>query len=629
MNRRDLLLYAALTAMTGAVLIGFLTEARRLTGGVLGAPLDDTWIHFQYARNLAHGHGFSYNPGQPTPGSTAPLWTVLLAGPARISAELMPTALALSAAFWLATVLLTAGWARRLTSGYGPAFVAGAGVALNGRMAWAALSGMEATAFAALSVAAVWAFTRRGWRWWVGLLFGLAGQLRPEGHALFALAALLAWLQLDDRPLAERVRLFLLPVVAYGVVAAPYAVFSLSTTGLPLPNTFYAKSTTELFFSVRTLRETLALHAQDNLPALLLVPLGWWLLWRHSRLSAAWLVALPLLTALIVDQVWHHGRYTLPLVPFQMLAAALGLFLVQLRVPRRWSAATTGVLALVVLAGGAVRLPYWAQMLGNNVREIEEIDVALGRWLADNTPPNAVIAVDDIGAIGYLSQRRIIDLHGLISPEMWPVIRDEPFGRPRNEALARLLSAAPPDYLAVFPVWRYELAHNPHVAAPVHEVTTPTHTMVLEQTARVYAFTPPYIATAAPDAPVNAVFGGAVQLLGVDWGAPETPGVALALTLYWQSVAPLAERYDVFVHVVDAGGTIVAQADREPVAGLAPTSRWQPGDIVRDPLTIALPDGPTGATLTVNVGLFLRETGARLPLDGGGDSLRLGQFTLP
>ena len=49
-----------------------------LVGG-LGFPLDDSWIHLQFARNLAAGHGLSYNPGEMVTGSTAPLWTALLA----------------------------------------------------------------------------------------------------------------------------------------------------------------------------------------------------------------------------------------------------------------------------------------------------------------------------------------------------------------------------------------------------------------------------------------------------------------------------------------------------------------------------------------------------------------------
>src|SRR5919106_989688 len=50
--------------------------------GVAGFPLDDSWIHLHFARNIAEGAGFAYNPGRPVAGSTAPLWTLLLAGAA-------------------------------------------------------------------------------------------------------------------------------------------------------------------------------------------------------------------------------------------------------------------------------------------------------------------------------------------------------------------------------------------------------------------------------------------------------------------------------------------------------------------------------------------------------------------
>src|SRR5436309_16031441 len=49
-----------------------LAEIARLQGG-LGFPLDDSWIHLQFARNLARGLGLSYNPGPLVPSSPAPL----------------------------------------------------------------------------------------------------------------------------------------------------------------------------------------------------------------------------------------------------------------------------------------------------------------------------------------------------------------------------------------------------------------------------------------------------------------------------------------------------------------------------------------------------------------------------
>ena len=44
-------------------------------------PLDDSWIHRVYARALAHGEGFAYNPGQQETGATSPLWVIVTAPP--------------------------------------------------------------------------------------------------------------------------------------------------------------------------------------------------------------------------------------------------------------------------------------------------------------------------------------------------------------------------------------------------------------------------------------------------------------------------------------------------------------------------------------------------------------------
>src|SRR4051794_21135502 len=55
--------------------VGLLLAELYLLGGHLGLPLDDGWIHLQFARNLAHGAGLAYNPGERVAGSTAPLWT--------------------------------------------------------------------------------------------------------------------------------------------------------------------------------------------------------------------------------------------------------------------------------------------------------------------------------------------------------------------------------------------------------------------------------------------------------------------------------------------------------------------------------------------------------------------------
>src|SRR5687767_11811652 len=67
---------ALLAALVACLL--YLRAERALLDGRLGLPLDDSWIHLQFARSLAGGEGLAYNPGERVAGSTAPLWTALL-----------------------------------------------------------------------------------------------------------------------------------------------------------------------------------------------------------------------------------------------------------------------------------------------------------------------------------------------------------------------------------------------------------------------------------------------------------------------------------------------------------------------------------------------------------------------
>jgi hypothetical protein len=76
--------------------------------------------------------------------------------------------------------------------------------------------------------------------------------------------------------------------------------------------------------------------------------------------------------------------------------------------------------------------------------------VSSSRWIAENTEANALIAAHDIGALGYFGMRDVLDLAGLVDPEVIPYIRDE-------AALEELLDSRHADYLMTFPNWYPEL----------------------------------------------------------------------------------------------------------------------------------------------------------------------------
>jgi hypothetical protein len=175
-------------------------------------------------------------------------------------------------------------------------------------------------------------------------------------------------------------------------------------------------------------------------------------------------------------------------------------------------------------------------------------------------------------------------------------------------------------HLAIFPGWHAGLAATPGLLEPIQRWTVDTHTIIGEPETAVYRPHWPYQESVALETPSQAQLGGNVTLLGYDFAPPDDAASPLSLTLYWECRVPLGADYQVFVHVLDEEGQIVAQQDRPPYFGMAPTSLWQAGDVIRDPFRIDLsPDLPPG-TYTVSAGLYDPESGSRLPVSGAAES---------
>lgn len=119
-----------------------------------------------------------------------------------------------------------------------------------------------------------------------------------------------------------------------------------------------------------------------------------------------------------------------------------------------------------------------------------------------------------------------------------------------------------------------------------------------------------------PQVETAVAFTGQIALIGYEVTAD-------GLILYWQALADMRHDYTTFIHVIDpATGELLAQADSQPQNGGYPTGVWDAGEIVADfkPMDWRSLD----ETAEVMVGVYLLETGERLPLaDGDGDTVRL------
>lgn len=114
---------------------------------------------------------------------------------------------------------------------------------------------------------------------------------------------------------------------------------------------------------------------------------------------------------------------------------------------------------------------------------------------------------------------------------------------------------------------------------------------------------------------VDAQFGESITLLGVDLPTrPLQPGQVLRFTLHWQALTPIAQNYTVFAHLLDSTGTLLAQQDNAPQQGHYPTSGWDAGETIIDPYALPLPANLAPGDYSLRVGLYLAETGQRLPL---------------
>jgi hypothetical protein len=119
----------------------------------------------------------------------------------------------------------------------------------------------------------------------------------------------------------------------------------------------------------------------------------------------------------------------------------------------------------------------------------------------------------------------------------------------------------------------------------------------------------------AAGAALDVNFGDQMRLRGWELGeATLHPGDTLTVTLAWEPMVELSDRYVVFVHLVSSDGTLVAQHDAPPVGSFIPASTWFPGTVFRYPVTLELPGDLPAGNYRLLAGVYLWPSLERLPL---------------
>jgi hypothetical protein len=454
--RTWLLSYGELLPLMGLALA--LTLAYLLTAPVFGLPFDDSYISLLFARNLAN-HGFlTFDGESASAGATSLLHVAILALPIKLGAEPVKASVAtgvvlhlalVPAVYWLARVIFR----DRLASA-----LAGASVAVMGYLAFDALNGMETTLFLLVSTLAAAAFlsARDDRRLLLaGALGALAVLSRPEGVLLIGAMALYDLLDpAREEPLvspgtARRLALLGAPGAA---ALLGLALFYWATTGSFTPGTATAKL---LFFREFELPLQTKFEMANGGVGNFIAPVLPWLALaafgarrREALLFALfWAAFIVMYFALFPGGLTHYWyRYQHVFLPPIAVFAAGGLVsLARGRAFRTADLLATGLVGVVLV--GAVAFQY--ESFRDNYAEDMELSqgrqVAMARYLNELVAPGESVATHDIGAIGYYTEREVIDLVGLVNPD----VIEYHDGR----RLWAYVDQARPDYLVAFPSW--------------------------------------------------------------------------------------------------------------------------------------------------------------------------------
>jgi len=416
------------------------SSVRTACGGKLGAPLDDSYIHFQFARSFARLRPFEYVPGLPrVPGATSLLWPALLTPAIWLGASSggllgLSWLLGFGALFGQACEVYLA--SRRFLS-QPLSFAAGLVLLTFSANTWFAASAMEVVPLGFVLLRAArrsaefleGSRSRARARELLALAF-VAALMRPEGalgalcaagalglsgkasrwHALAALAAPLTTPAVNLLFTGSAAQT---TTLAKWLFTNPYYSGRLASTVLANLQLFYGTLLDGQEWSWTFIPEGYRLVALATLPALWLAAER-----RGARGHAAflWLVGLGMLIPTTYETfLVNRLRYLWPFSgPWLLGLAALGELAA---LPLARFKPRLGLVGLAVPAlagfGFAKLLPISVGDLAQSAAAISAQQVSLGRWAARELPRDAKIGVNDAGAISFFSDRATFDVVGL------------------------------------------------------------------------------------------------------------------------------------------------------------------------------------------------------------------------
>ncbi len=414
--------------------------------------VDDSFIFYRYAENIAAGKGFVFNAGEPAgEGFTSWLWTLMLAASHWMGIHIIQASKILGILFhllgaglvFLVVQLLLAKERHSASSqvsvgaydydSVAPLFggLVAAVFLLNYRLIAHSVSGMETSLYVFTILLLTYLTTRAlladstalQWWWILALTTTCAFWVRPEGIVAGGIALLAMAIAHWRALLKPRVWFYVL-----GGLVVPVLVFILIKVlvfGYPLPHSYYHKLIvirSEYNDSLRHLLQFIS--AYGWLMVMAFISAGYAILKQKKYLYLFYTVFFMAMTAIYLffyPVMNYLHRFYIPYLPLLLVMLVPVFSLMARALVRSQYRHYRPVLLLLVFVLLGVRMNGqmgytqkvvhgWSTLVNPAISR-----ALLGRVMAD-LPANMVVANSEMGVIPYYSGLTCIDMAGLTDP---------------------------------------------------------------------------------------------------------------------------------------------------------------------------------------------------------------------
>lgn len=473
------IIFALIILLTFGVGIYFVYTAYS-ANGFHSFPLDDPWIHLTFAKNIAEYHSFSYFKNElSTAGSTSPLYTIILAVGFIFTSNEMILSYALGIFFFVAGAISIYYLSRKEFGAHSILAIFVVLLFISDKwMSFISVSGMETTLYIFLLITAVYFYKQRN-AVMTGVLLGLVLWARPDGVAFIGAIICDYGYRMylnkkDSTVLLFNKSDFAKLGMAFAAIIFIYFGMNLYLSGTLLPNTYNAKLT---YYSpeFRSRAEFLSFEVWDYFTSggYSIIMVGFLVASlfiikdliqkRQNEYLVYFIFILALIFIYWIKLPYAHrfGRYLMPVIPFFILLSVYGFSkLAKLAAAKFNTKLFKPVTVLVILITIMIFISNSltnSETFAYESKYIHDRHIVAAKWINENTNENDVIGTHDIGAIGFYSQRKIIDAAGLVTPELISKLHTPEY----SETLKNYMKDNNVKYLAFLREWYRVVNQNP------------------------------------------------------------------------------------------------------------------------------------------------------------------------